>query len=276
MQKKIFRVLALFAICTMAIMAFSACGNNNAPSNEQLTEVDAPSGDESADKVIVMGTNAEFPPFEFVGDDGQVDGFDPALVKEIGKRIGVEVKIENMEFKSLIFSLTNGKIDLAAAGMTVTEERQKEVDFSDTYFVANQMIIVKEGSDIKTLEDLRGKSVGVQEGTTGDLSISKEEYADEPDHFSHEVTVQRFKKGVDAVMDLVNERLDAVVIDSNPAAEYVKNNEGLVALESGLDEEEYAIAVKKGNSELLEQINKALAEIKEDGTYDKIVDEHLQ
>ena len=181
-----------------------------------------------------------------------------------------------MEFKSLIFSLANGKVDLVAAGMTVTDERKKEVDFSETYFVAKQKIIVKEGSDIKTLEDLRGKAVGVQEGTTGDLSVSKEEYADEPDHFSHEVTVQRFKKGVDAVMDLVNGRVDAVVIDSNPAAEYVQNNEGLVALESGLEEEEYAIAVKKGNSELLEKINTALSELKEDGTYDKLVEKYLQ
>ena len=116
------------------------------------------------------------------------------MVKEIGKKIGAEVKIENMEFKSLIFSLANGKVDLVAAGMTVTDERKKEVDFSETYFVAKQKIIVKEGSDIKTLEDLRGKAVGVQEGTTGDLSVSKEEYADDPDHFSHEVTVQRFKR----------------------------------------------------------------------------------
>ncbi|MDD3766129.1 MAG: basic amino acid ABC transporter substrate-binding protein [Eubacteriales bacterium] len=275
MQKTIFRLLALVAVCAMAVMAFSACNNSN-PSNENLTEVNSPAGDSSDGNVIVMGTNAEFPPFEYVGDDGEVDGFDVALVKEIGKKIGAEVKIENMEFKSLIFSLANGKVDLVAAGMTVTDERKKEVDFSETYFVAKQKIIVKEGSDIKTLEDLRGKAVGVQEGTTGDLSVSKEEYADDPDHFSHEVTVQRFKKGVDAVMDLVNGRVDAVVIDSNPAAEYVQNNEGLVALESGLEEEEYAIAVKKGNSELLEKINTALSELKEDGTYDKLVEKYLQ
>ena len=244
-------------------MAFSSC-NSNTPASDSVTEVNSTAGD-----VIVMGTNAEFPPFEFVGDDGAVDGFDAALVKEIGERVGAEVKIENMEFKSLIMSLSNGKIDLAAAGMTVTEDRKKDVDFSDTYFVANQMIIIRQDSEITSLDDLRGKSVGVQEGTTGDLSISEEEY--------EVAEVKRFKKGVDAVIDLINGKVDAVIIDSNPAKEYVMANPGKVmAIASGLEEEEYAIAVKKGNTELLTKINGALAEIKADGTYDELVYKYIQ
>lgn len=223
---------------------------------------------------LVMGTNAEFPPFEYIGDDGQPDGFDVALVKEIARRMNVGVKIENMEFKSLIGSLANGKIDLIAAGMTVTEERKKEVDFSKTYFTANQMIIIPVGSEINSALDLKGMVVGVQEGTTGDIIVSEED-VDEKEYDVKEV--KRYKKGIDAVMDLINGRVEAVVIDSNPAAEYVKSNEGkIVAIESGMETEEYAIAVKKGNTKLLEKIDKALTEIKQDGTYDKLIKQYIQ
>ncbi|MCK9479429.1 MAG: basic amino acid ABC transporter substrate-binding protein [Firmicutes bacterium] len=220
---------------------------------------------------LVMGTNAEFPPFEYIGDDGQPDGFDVAMVKEIAKRINAELKIENMEFKSLIGSLASGKIDLIAAGMTVTEDRKKEVDFTNTYFEANQMIIIPVDGTIKDALDLDGKVVGVQEGTTGDIIVTEEE----EDYTVKEV--KRYKKGIDAVMDLVNGRIDAVVIDSNPAKEYVASNEGkIVAIESGMEAEEYAMAIKKDNSALLKKVNDALDKIKQDGTYEKLVKEYIQ
>lgn len=258
MQRKALKSVLLFVITAMAIAAFAGC------TSKEAKQVDTQVKDK-----IVMGTNAEFPPFEFIGDNGEVDGFDAALVKEIAKRINADVTIENMEFKSLIGSLATGKIDLAAAGMTVTDERKLEVDFSQTYFTATQMIIVPVGSATKDAKALKGKVVGVQEGTTGDLIISEDEYATKE--------VKRYKKGIDAVMDLINKRVDAVVIDSNPSKEYVKANEGkIIAIESGMEPEEYAIAVKKGNTELLNKINKAITDIKQDGTYDKLVKQYIQ
>ena len=122
-----------------------------------------------ATDVLTVGTNAEFPPFEYIGNDGQPDGFDMAVIKAIGKEEGFEVKISNMEFKSLVASLSTGSLDAVIAGMTVTEDRQKSVDFSDSYYTATQCIIVKKDSDVTKLADLNGKKIGVQEGTTGDL-----------------------------------------------------------------------------------------------------------
>jgi len=266
MKKKIFKLSLLTLVLALAAVSFTGCLTQ--PSSPS-TRVDAP-----AEEVLVMGTNAEFPPFEYIGDDGQPDGFDIAMVKEIAKRINARLTIENMEFKSLIGSLSNGKIDLIAAGMTVTDERKKEVDFTEKYFTANQKIIIPVGDPIKSAADLKGKVVGVQEGTTGDLIVSE----DEVDVKEYNVKeVKRYKKGIDAVMDLINGRIDAVVIDSNPAQEYVSSNEGkIVAIESGMETEEYAMAVKKDNSALLKKINDALAEIKSDGTYDQLVQKYIQ
>lgn len=261
------KLILLTLIVTM-LFSFAACTTTETP---KQTDADSAPTEE---KVVVMGTNAEFPPFEYVGDDGNVDGFDVALVKEIAKRLKMELKVENMEFKSLIGALGNGKIDLIAAGMTVTEERKKEVDFSDTYFTATQRIIIPVGSNIKSGADLKGKVVGVQEGTTGDIIVSEDD-VEEKEYNVKEV--KRYKKGIDAVLDLVNGRVDAVVIDSNPAKEYVKANEGkIIDIDSDMEPEDYAIAVKKGNAELLDKINGAIKEIKEDGTYDALVKEYIQ
>ncbi|NLB82087.1 MAG: basic amino acid ABC transporter substrate-binding protein [Clostridiaceae bacterium] len=266
MKKRILKSITLLLVSSLIAVTFIGCSNDT---SSPSTKVDAPPA-----ATLVMGTNAEFPPFEFVGDNGQPDGFDVALVKEIAKRMDAEIKIENMEFKSLIGSLGNGKIDLVAAGMTVTEERKKEVDFTQAYFTANQMIIIPTGDSIKSASDLKDKVVGVQEGTTGDIIISEDDVEVKEYNVKE---VKRYKKGIDAVMDLVNDRIDAVVIDSNPAKEYVASNEGkIVAIQSGMETEEYAMAVKKGNTELLEKVNAALTEIKEDGTYDKLVKEYIQ
>lgn len=270
MNKKLLKSIMLLVVFTMVAAVFVGC--NNAPADSDLIE----QVDGTEKETIIMGTNPEFPPFEFIGDDGKVDGFDVALVKEIAKRMDAELKIDNMEFASLIGALSNGRIDLIAAGMTVTEDRAKEVDFTESYFTATQMIIVPVDSKIEGTDDLKGKVIGVQEGTTGDLIISEDEVEDDEKEYNV-ADVQRFKKGIDAVLALMNGRVDAVVIDSNPAKEYVKANEGkIIAIESGMDPEDYAIAVKKGNSELLKSINKAIAEIKEDGTYDDLVKEYIQ
>lgn len=242
-------------------MIFTGCTDSGtAPDNN---------ADTPAEKLIV-GTNPEFPPFEYVESDGSIGGFDFALMNEIGNRIGREVEFKSMEFKSLIGAMEAGTIDAAIAGMTVTDERKQSVDFSDTYYQANQYIVVKKDSTVKSLSDLNGKKIAVQEGTTGDFIASGD------GDLVKDAEVKRFKKGVDAIMDLKNGSVDAVVIDSNPAQEFVKaNSDELMCIEDKSSEEFYAIALKKGDTELLEAVNKALKEIKEDGTFDKLIAEYI-
>ena len=228
-----------------------------------------------AEFTINVGTNAEFPPFEYINDEGEPDGFDMAVIKAIGKAEGFDVKITNMEFKSLIASLATGSLDAVIAGMTVTEERQQSVDFSDSYYTATQCIVIPKDSDISSLADLNGKKIAVQEGTTGDILSTP---AEDNDIITDENTeVQRFKKGTDAIVALNNGGVDAVVIDKNPAENFVANNKDtLTLIEDDTSTEEYAIAVGKGNTELLEKINSGLATIKEDGTFDALVAEYIE
>ena len=222
-----------------------------------------------ADGVLTVGTNAEFPPFEYVGDDGQPDGFDMALIKAIGDKIGVEVKIENMEFGSLVSSIGN-KIDVAIAGMTVTDERKEVVDFSDAYYDAVQFVIVPADSSIATADDLVGKTIGVQLGTTGDFLAQDIEGS----------TVSSYNKAVDAVNDLLNGRSDLVIVDKNPALVFAgMYPDDVVALDGaqfGFDVENYAIAMPKGDAELANAINNAIKELKADGTFDKLVAEYIE
>lgn len=227
------------------------------------------SGNTAEEGVLTVGTNAEFPPFEYVGDDGEVDGFDMALIREIGSRMGKEVVIENMEFASLVSSIGT-KIDVAVAGMTVTEERQKTVDFSDPYYTAVQYVILPAGSDIAAAADLEGKKIGVQLGTTGDFIVEEIPGAE----------AGQYNKAVDAVNDLINGRVDCVIIDKNPALVFADKFEGQVEVVDGaqfaFEPEEYAIAMPKGNTELAKQINEALQEIKEDGTFDDLVKHYIE
>ena len=169
-------------------------------------------------------------------------------------------------FDSIIPEVQSGKADFAAAGMTVTEDRQTQVDFSDTYATGVQSVIVTEDSDIASLDDLKGKQIGVQQGTTGDL-YSTDDFGEE--------SVQRFSKGADAVQALSTGKIDAVIIDNKPAQVFVDENEGLKLLETPYAEEEYAIAVKKGNTELLDAINASIANLKESGKLDEIVAKYI-
>ena len=215
---------------------------------------------------LVMGTNAEFAPFEFIGDDGEVQGIDVEIAKEIAKDLGVELEVVNMNFDSLLPALATGKLDVAIAGITADETRRKTTVFSDTYVNATQVIIVSaENPTVASKEDLNGKKIGVQLGTTGDL------YTDS----LKDVTVTRYNKGLEAVMDLAAGRLDCVIIDLLPAKSFVANVEGVKILElsEDLTQEEYAIAVKKDDPALLDAINATLARIKTDGTLDAILDQ---
>lgn len=215
--------------------------------------------------VIVMGTNAAFPPFEEIKGD-EIVGFDIELSQLIADRLGKELKIEDMEFGQLLGAVSGGKIDFIAAGMTVDEERAKQVDFSDSYFKSKQVIIVKEDNDtINTAKDLEGKQVGVQLGTTGDLFVRGYEGEN-----GETINVVQFDKGAMAVADLSIGKIDAVVIDEEPAKKIIANYEGVKVIEASFIDESYAIAVKKGNTELLNTINEVLTEIKADGTYDQL------
>jgi len=248
----------LIALMMAALMLFAVAG---CAQQTQKEAADNQTGQQTQKKeVLVMGTNAEFPPFEYK-ENNEIVGFDIEIAKIIAEELGMELKIEDMAFDGLLSALQSGKVDFVIAGMTVTEDRKKNVDFSESYFNASQVIIVKkEGSAVKSKDDLSGKKVGVQIGTTGDAYLTE----NHPD-----VEVVRFQKGADAIMELKNGKCDAVVIDANPAKVFVEKNSDLTLLEEQLTEEEYAIAVKKG-SELKAQIDEILQKIKSDGRYDEI------
>ncbi len=234
------KLLSVVLAVVMLVAVFTACSSTETAS-------------------IKFGTNAEFPPFEFIkagGVIGDFDGIDMAIADQIGKDIGKEVKIENMEFGSLLAALENGQIDAVIAGMTVTEERLKSVDFSESYYVATQVMIVKEDSDIAKASDMEGKKIAVIEGYTGETVVK--------DTLGYEYI--SFKKGTDAIMELVNGKADVVVIDSATAGKYVEDNEGLKIVEDNeaFGVEEYAIAIKKGNTELLEKVNASIKKMKEE------------
>ena len=259
------KIISLFLTGVMAASLLAGCGSADAGSKAAGSET---ASGTLADGVLTVGTNAEFPPFEYVGDNGQPDGFDIALIKAIAEKLGVEVVIENMEFDSLVSSI-GSKTDVAIAGMTVTEERQQSVDFSEPYYNAVQHVLVLKDSPIAGYDDLVGKTIGTQLGTTGDFIAEEIEDA----------TDQQYNKAVDAVNDLVNGRLDAVIIDSNPAGVFASNFadqiKDLDGEDFGFGIEEYAIALPKGDTALKEAIDVAITNMKEDGTFDKLVDEYM-
>lgn len=253
MKKKVLSLL-LVAAC---VFSMAACGSKKADDGENKSE-------DSAKETLVMATNAEFPPYEFY-EGKDVVGIDADIAAAIAEEMGMELKIEDMAFDSIITAVSSGKADIGAAGMTVTEDRLANVDFTDTYATATQVIIVKEDSTIAGPDDLAGKKIGVQLGTTGDI------YADDIE----DAEVERYNKGFEAVQALQQGKIDAVVIDGEPAKQFVKEAEGLKILDEAFTEEEYAIAVKKGNDELVGKINDALASLKESGKLDEIVAKYI-
>ena len=208
---------------------------------------------------LVLLTNAQFPPYEYLGDDNQPTGVDIEIAQKIADELGVKLTVVDMDFDGLVPALNGGKGDFIAAGYTITEERQQSVDFSDEYATSNQMVIVtKDDPKVAgaTVEDLAGKTIGVQLGTTGDLFVSDEVEG---------ATVKQYKSAIEAGMDLANGKLDAVVVDKLPAQSIVANNDSLTVYDDVLTTEQYAMAVRKGESDdLLEVINKVLADMKGD------------
>ena len=251
MKKKL---LSLVLVAAMALAAV-ACGSKE--------EAAAPAATEEKD-VLVMATNAEFPPYEFY-EGQEIVGIDAEIAAAIAEKLGYELKIEDMAFDSIIAAVSSGKADFGLAGMTVTEDRLESVNFSDTYATATQVVILMEDSEITGIADLDGKKIGVQLGTTGDIYAG--DIAD--------ATIERYNKGFEAVQALTQGKIDAVIIDNEPAKVFVAENEGTKILEEDFAVEEYAMAIAKENTELLEKVNVALAELTEDGTLQAIVDKYI-
>lgn len=233
-------------------------------STEDSTEEEDSTEPEGGGEVLTFGTNAEFPPYEFVaanGVIGEYDGIDMAIAKQIAEDHGMTPEIENMEFDSLLLAIENEQVDAIIAGMTVTEERKEAVDFSTPYYTATQVMIVREDSDIQKATDMADKKIVVIQGYTGETCVQDMGYE-----------YEAFKKGTEAIMELKNEKCDVVVIDSVTAQKYVDDNEGLKIVEdsSAFDSEEYAIAVKKGNTELLDKINTSIEKMLDDGTISEL------
>ena len=214
-----------------------------------------------------MATNAAFPPYEMVADDGSFEGIDVELAGKIAEKLGLELVVDDMDFGSIITSVQTGKSDIAMAGLTVTDERKQNVDFTDSYATGVQVVIVPEDSGIQTIDDLQGKLIGCQESTTGYIYCS--------DDYGEDV-VTAFPNGANAIQALVSGKVDAVVIDSQPAQEFVKQNDGLKILDTEYVTEDYAIGVSKDNTALRDAVNTALKELTDDGTVQSILDKYIK
>ena len=258
--------LALTACGGSASTASSAAASSVAASSEaastsaaaaELTTVEAGK--------LTMATNAAFPPYEMTTDAGEFEGIDVDTAKAIAEKLGLELQIDDMDFDAALLSVQQGKADIVMAGVTVTDERKAVMDFSDSYATGIQSIIVPEGSDIASPDDLAGKKIGTQRGTTGYIYCS-DDFGDE--------NVVAYDDGLTAVQALNNGQVDAVVIDNAPAKEFIAANPGLVILETSYAEEDYAIGLAKGSS-LKDAINSTLEELKADGTLQSIVDKYI-
>lgn len=289
MKKK----MALIMAAMMAMTMFTGCGSKTAETTAAATEAateaaevvteaaEAEEAEEPAPEaeavatvkegVLTMGTNAAFPPYEYYEGE-QIVGIDAEMAKAIADKLGMELEIVDMDFTAIITAVQSGKIDVGVAGMTVTEERLKNVNFSTSYSTGVQVVIVPEDSDIASIDDMEGKLIGTQEGTTGYIYCS-----DTPENGGFgEENVVAYTNGATAVQALVQGKVDCVVIDQQPALNFVEANPGLKILETEFVVEDYAIAVSKDNEPLLAAINTAIDELTADGTVQAILDKYIK
>lgn len=258
--------IAMLSMLLAGSMLLTGCGGGNDAQTTQDTTDDTAQSETTDGGTLVMGTNATFPPYEYVDENNEVAGIDADIAAAIADKLGMKLEITDMAFDSLIPALQSGTIDIALAGMTVDPERAEQVNFTDSYATGVQVIIVPEGSDIKSPDDLEGKNIGVQTGTTGDLYCT-DSYGQ--DH------VKQFDNGPLAVAALLNGQVDCVVIDNEPAKNYVAANQGLTILDTAYANEEYAAAIAKDNTELFDKVNAAIKELKEDGTIASIIEKYI-
>ena len=263
---------------TVAALALTACGGSSSTASSAAASSVASSAAASSEAAsaaadvttveagkLTMATNATFPPYEMTTDNGTIEGIDVDTAQAIADKLGLELQIDDMDFDAALLSVQQGKADIAMAGITVTDERKAVMAFSDSYATGIQSIIVPEGSDIASPDDLAGKKIGTQRGTTGYIYCS-DDFGDE--------NVVAYDDGLTAVQALNNGQVDAVVIDNAPAKEFVAANPGLVILDTSYAEEDYAIGMAKGSS-LEDAVNAALEELKADGTLQSIVDKYI-
>ncbi|MBQ8209883.1 MAG: transporter substrate-binding domain-containing protein [Clostridia bacterium] len=277
-MKKVISVLMavamLFSVCMLAGCTDNTTNNNEETSTDEDVSLTATSGSMTATEgVLVMATNAAFPPYEYV-EGGEFAGIDVEIAGEIAKKLNMKLEIKDIEFGSIVGGVQTGKFDMGMAGMTVTDERLESVNFSTSYATGIQVVIVAEDSAITSLDDLKADGsmkYGVQQDTTGDIyasdTVEKGGYGED--------NVIRYKTGADAVQALIAGKVDAVIIDNEPAKSFVAANSGLKILDAEWAVEDYAICIAKENSKLLDAVNNALADLKADGTIDKIVAKYI-
>ena len=277
------KVFALALTVLMVMSMFAGCGSSNTTkTTTAATEAPATTAETTAAETtaaataaselktveagkLIMSTNAAFPPYEMVADDGSFEGIDVEVAGAIAGKLGLELVVDDMDFDAALLAVQQNKSDIVMAGVTVTEDRQLIMNFSDSYATGVQVVIVKEGSDV-TLDNLGEKMIGTQRGTTGYIYTSGD-YGD--DH------VTAYDNGASAVQALLNGQVDCVVIDSAPAEAFVAANAGLTILDTEYVTESYAIGVNKDNTALLDAINQALSELTADGTIQSIVDKYI-
>lgn len=277
----------LFAVALAALMIagmFTGCSGSAAP--ETTTAAAAPAAETTApaaqatttaaapltieDGKLIMTTNAAFPPYEMVADDGSFEGIDVEIAGAIAEKLGLELVVDDMDFDAALLAVQQGKSDIVMAGVSVTEDRLLVMNFSESYATGVQTVIVKEGSDV-TMDNLGEKMIGCQRGTTGYIYAS-----DTPENGGYgEDHVTAYDNGATAVQALMNGQVDCVIIDSAPAQEFVAANPGLTILEGNWKEESYAIGMNKENTALLDAVNQALAELTADGTVQAIIDKYI-
>ena len=283
MKKILALVLALCMVFALAACGEAASDPTDAPESEapaseapaseapasEAPASEAPDGDGTFTTIVegklTMSTNAQFPPYEMTTDDGGFEGIDVEIATAIAEKLGLELDILDMDFDSALMAVQQGKSDIVMAGVTVNEDRQLVMDFTDSYATGVQVIIVKEGSDV-TIDNMGEGLIGTQRGTTGNIYCT-DDYGEEH--------VMAYDDGFTAVQALMNGQVDCVVIDNAPAQEFVKNNAGLTILDTEYANEDYAIGLNKGNTALLDAINTALNELISDGTVQTIIDKYI-
>lgn len=255
MKKILSKIIATGLILTMGL-AFASCSSKKSMTVQKGK--------------LIMATNAYFQPYEYY-EGNKIVGIDAEIAEAVAKKLGLELEIQDVEFASIIAGVQSGKYDMGMAGMTVTDERKQSVNFSTSYATGIQAIIVKEGSPVTDIDTLLSGeySIGVQTGTTGDIYISDDLGSENEDK------VVRFSKGNDAVIALSSDKVDAVVIDNEPAKNFVAANAGLKILETPYSVEDYAICFNKNNTELRDEVDKALKELTDDGTIPAIIEKYI-
>lgn len=270
------KVIAIVLSCMMLFGLLAGCGDNadtittTSPANDG--EPAASGLNTAVSGKLVMATNATFPPYEYY-EGGEITGIDIEIAQAIANKLGLDLQIDDMEFDSITEAVKGGKADIGLAGMTVTEERKEEVNFTDSYTTAVQVVIVTEDSPITSVDDLFAEganhAIGVQRNTTGDI------YATDEIEDAGLGTVERYSKHADAVQALKTGKIDCVIVDNEPAKAFVASVEGLKILDTEYAVEDYAIAMSKDNAELYEAVNNALQELIADSTVQSIVDKYI-